>query len=41
VGLMSDEITRKLRDVFDSLFGIAKSKGEKGDSPEPVPVTSN
>jgi len=41
VGLMTDEITRKLRDVFDSLFGIAKSKGEKGDSPEPVPVTSD
>jgi hypothetical protein len=33
VGLMTDEITRKLRDVFDTLFGIAKPKGEKGRSP--------
>jgi hypothetical protein len=30
VGLMTDEITRKLRDVLDALFGIDKPKGEKG-----------
>ena len=39
VGLMTDEITQKLRDVFDTLFGIAKPKGEKGENPEPVPST--
>lgn len=33
VGLMTDEMTAKLRDVFDSLFGIKKPAGEKGDDP--------
>lgn len=34
-GLMTDEITRKLRDVLDTLFGIDKPPGEKGESPDP------
>ena len=34
VGLMSEQITKKLRDVFDSLFGIEKPKEEKGDDPK-------
>jgi hypothetical protein len=33
VGLMTDEMTAKLRDVFDSLFGIKKSEAERGESP--------
>jgi hypothetical protein len=38
VGLMTVEITQKLRDVFDSFFGIQKDEGEKGESPEkPTP----
>jgi hypothetical protein len=33
VGLMTDEMTKKLRDIFDSLFGIVKPEAEKGESP--------
>ncbi len=33
VGLMTPQITRKLRDVFDQFFGIGKSEAEKGDEP--------
>jgi hypothetical protein len=33
VGLMTDEMTAKLRDVFDSLFGIKKPETERGESP--------
>jgi hypothetical protein len=33
VGLMTDEMTSKLRDVFDALFGIKKPEAEKGESP--------
>jgi hypothetical protein len=32
VGLMTDEMTSKLRDVFDTLFGIKKPESEKGES---------
>jgi len=32
VGLMTDEMTSKLRDVFDTLFGIKKPEAEKGES---------
>jgi hypothetical protein len=32
VGLMTDEMTRKLRDIFDTLFGIKKPEEEKGES---------
>ncbi|HJS64662.1 MAG TPA: hypothetical protein VJ767_07360 [Nitrososphaeraceae archaeon] len=31
VGLMTDEMTKKLRDVFDTLFGIQKPAEEKGE----------
>lgn len=31
VGLMTDEMTIKLRDVFDTLFGISKPTEEKGE----------
>lgn len=34
VGLMTDEMTKKLRDVFDSLFGIQKPAQEKGEEKE-------
>jgi hypothetical protein len=34
VGLMTVEITQKLRDVFDSFFGIKKDEGEKGEHPQ-------
>src|SRR6478672_7672134 len=33
VGLMEDEMTTKLRDIFDTLFGIKKPVEEKGDEP--------
>jgi hypothetical protein len=33
VGLMTDEMTSKLRDVFDTLFGIKKPEAERGESP--------
>jgi hypothetical protein len=33
VGLMTDEMTSKLRDVFDTLFGIKKPEVERGESP--------
>ena len=33
VGLMTDEMSTKLRDIFDTLFGIKKPEGEKGESP--------
>jgi hypothetical protein len=33
VGLMADEMSQKLRDVFDSLFGIRKPAEEKGEEP--------
>ena len=32
VGLMTNEMTRKLRDIFDTLFGITKPEVEKGES---------
>jgi hypothetical protein len=32
VGLMTDEMTTKLRDIFDTLFGIKKPEVEKGES---------
>jgi hypothetical protein len=31
VGLMTDEMTKKLRDIFDSLFGIAKPEAEEDE----------
>ena len=31
VGLMTDEMTKKLRDIFDTLFGIKKPPEEKGE----------
>ncbi len=31
VGLLTDEATTKLRDIFDTLFGIRKPEEEKGD----------
>jgi hypothetical protein len=34
IGLMATQMIKKLRDVFDSLFGITKSKYEKGDDPQ-------
>jgi hypothetical protein len=34
VGLMADEMSQKLRDVFDSLFGIKKPAEEKGEDPK-------
>ena len=34
VGLMTPQITRKLRDVFDQFFGIGKPEEEKGDEPQ-------
>ena len=40
VGLMEDEMTTKLRDIFDTLFGIKKSAEEKGDEPIKVNRTS-
>jgi hypothetical protein len=36
VGLMEDEMTTKLRDIFDTLFGIKKPPQEKGDEPMKV-----
>jgi hypothetical protein len=33
VGLMADEMAQKLRDVFDSLFGLRKPPEEKGEDP--------
>jgi hypothetical protein len=33
VGLMTDEMSTKLRDIFDTLFGIAKPPEEKGEDP--------
>jgi hypothetical protein len=33
VGIMTDEMTKKLRDIFDTLFGIQKPPQEKGDEP--------
>jgi hypothetical protein len=33
VGLMTDEMTSKLRDIFDTLFGIKKPPEEKGEDP--------
>lgn len=33
-GLMTDEITKKLRDVLDTLFGIDKPDTEKGENPK-------
>jgi hypothetical protein len=33
VGLMTPQITKKLRDVFDQLFGIGKAEEERGDEP--------
>jgi hypothetical protein len=33
VGLMQDEMTTKLRDIFDTLFGIKKPSHEKGEEP--------
>ena len=40
VGLMEDEMTTKLRDIFDTLFGIKKSPEEKGDEPIKIDRTS-
>jgi hypothetical protein len=34
IGLSTQPITRKLRDVFDEFFGIKKSPDEKGDDPQ-------
>ena len=34
VGLMADEMSQKLRDVFDSLFGLKKPAEEKGEDPK-------
>jgi hypothetical protein len=34
VGLMADEMAQKLRDVFDSLFGLRKPDEEKGEDPK-------
>jgi hypothetical protein len=34
VGLMTPQITRKLRDVFDQFFRIGKPEEEKGDEPQ-------
>jgi hypothetical protein len=36
---MTDEMTRKLRDVFDTLFGIAKPESERGESSVPLKKT--
>ena len=33
-GLMTDELTKKLRDVVDPLFGIDKPDAEKGENPK-------
>lgn len=35
VGLMNTQVTKKLRDVFDTIFGIEKEDEEKGDIPSP------
>jgi hypothetical protein len=35
VGLMNTQVTGKLRDVFDTIFGIEKEDEEKGDIPSP------
>jgi hypothetical protein len=34
VGLMADEMSQKLRDIFDSLFGLKKPPEEKGEEPD-------
>jgi hypothetical protein len=33
VGLMNTQVTKKLRDVFDTIFGIEKEDEERGDIP--------
>jgi hypothetical protein len=35
VGLMNTQVTKKLRDVFDTIFGIQKQEEERGDIPSP------
>lgn len=39
VGIMTDEMTKKLRDIFDTLFGIQKPEHEKGEEPTKRPVS--
>jgi hypothetical protein len=38
VGLMTDEMSSKLRDIFDTLFGIKKPEAERGESPVKIAV---
>jgi hypothetical protein len=38
VGLLTTPVTKKLRDVFDVLFGIKKPEHEKGDDPTTTPT---
>ena len=37
VGLMNEQITQKLRDVFNALFGVQKPPQEKGEDPAKTP----
>jgi hypothetical protein len=34
VGLITTQAMKKLRDIFDTLFGISKSREERGDEPD-------